>query len=91
VLSACKTGLGQIEGGEGTFGLKRGFRLAGVEEIVMSLWSVPDKETTELMGLFYGDLSRTLNPVVSFQRAQSEMRRRHPDDPEFWAGFVLVR
>jgi hypothetical protein len=45
VLSACETGLGKIEGSEGTFGLKRGFKLAGVEQMIVSLWSVPDKET----------------------------------------------
>ena len=91
VLSACETGLGKIEGSEGTFGLKRGFKLAGVEQIIVSLWSVPDKETMELMTLFYTDLTKTLNPVISFEKAQKEMRNLYPTDPEKWAGFVLVR
>jgi tetratricopeptide (TPR) repeat protein/CHAT domain-containing protein len=91
VLSACETGLGKIEGSEGTFGLKRGFKLAGVEQMIVSLWSVPDKETMELMTLFYTDLAQTLNPVISFQKAQKEMRNKYPTDPEKWAGFVLVR
>ncbi len=91
VLSACETGLGKIEGSEGTFGLKRGFKLAGVEQMIVSLWSVPDKETMELMTLFYSDLTKTLNPVISFEKAQKEMRNRYPTDPEKWAGFVLVR
>jgi len=91
VLSACETGLGKIEGSEGTFGLKRGFKLAGVEQIIVSLWSVPDKETMELMTLFYNDLTKTLNPVVSFSKAQKEMRNRYPTEPDKWAGFVLVR
>ena len=91
VLSACETGLGKIEGSEGTFGLKRGFKLAGVEQIIVSLWSVPDKETTELMTLFYEDLSITLNPVSSFAKAQKEMRNKYPTRPDLWAGFVLVR
>ena len=91
VLSACETGLGKIEGSEGTFGLKRGFKLAGVEQIIVSLWSVPDKETMELMTLFYSDLTKTLNPVISFSKAQKEMRNLYPTDPEKWAGFVLVR
>jgi CHAT domain-containing protein len=91
VLSACETGLGKIEGSEGTFGLKRGFKLAGVEQMIVSLWSVPDKETMELMTLFYSDLTKTLNPVTSFEKAQKEMRNRYPTDPEKWAGFVLVR
>jgi CHAT domain-containing protein/tetratricopeptide (TPR) repeat protein len=91
VLSACETGLGKIEGSEGTIGLKRGFKLAGVEQMIVSLWSVPDKETMELMTLFYSDLTKTLNPVTSFEKAQKEMRTKYPIDPEKWAGFVLVR
>jgi tetratricopeptide (TPR) repeat protein len=91
VLSACETGLGKIEGSEGTFGLKRGFKLAGVEQMIVSLWSVPDKETMELMNLFYTDLTKTLNPVISFEKAQKEMRNKYPTEPEKWAGFVLVR
>jgi CHAT domain-containing protein/Tfp pilus assembly protein PilF len=91
VLSACETGLGKIEGSEGTFGLKRGFKLAGVEQMIVSLWSVPDKETMELMTLFYSDLTKTLNPVLSFEKAQKELRIKYPTEPEKWAGFVLVR
>ena len=91
VLSACQTGLGKIEDSEGTFGLKRGFKLAGVEQMIVSLWSVPDKETMELMTLFYSDLTKTLNPISSFEKAQKEMRNKYPTEPEKWAGFVLVR
>ena len=91
VLSACETGLGKIEGSEGTFGLKRGFKLAGVEQMIVSLWSVPDKETMELMTLFYEDLTQSLNPVKSFEKAQKQMRETYPKRPDKWAGFVLVR
>ncbi len=91
VLSACQTGLGKIEGSEGTFGLKRGFKLAGVEQIIVSLWAVPDKETMELMTEFYEDLVKTLNPVFSFEHAQKAMRIKYPTEPWKWAGFVLVR
>ena len=91
VLSACETGLGKIEGSEGTFGLKRGFKLAGVEQMIVSLWSVPDKETMELMTLFYEDLTESLNPVKSFEKAQKQMRETYPTRPDLWAGFVLVR
>ena len=91
VLSACETGLGSIDGAEGTFGLKRGFKLAGVEQIVVSLWPVPDKETMELMTAFYKDLATSLDPVASFAKAQKQMRGKYPENPEKWAGFVLVR
>jgi CHAT domain-containing protein len=62
-----------------------------VEQIIVSLWSVPDKETMELMNLFYADLAKTKNAVSSFANAQSTMRRRYPERPDLWAGFVLVR
>ncbi len=91
VLSACETGLGKIEGSEGTFGLKRAFKLAGVEQIIVSLWPVPDKETMELMTIFYNDLTTTLNPVTSFAKAQKAMREKYPASSQRWAGFVLVR
>ncbi len=91
VLSACETGLGKVEGSEGVFGLQRGFKLAGVEQLIVSLWKVPDHETMELMNLFYSDLTITKDPVISFSKAQKQMRNNYPDNPEKWAGFVLVR
>lgn len=91
VLSACETGLGKIESSEGTFGLKRGFKLAGVDKIIVSLWKVPDNETMELMTLFYSELAKTKDIDNSFNKAQKEMRNRFPYEPEKWAGFVLVR
>ena len=68
-----------------------GFKLAGVEQMIVSLWSVPDKETMELMTLFYEDLTLSLNPVTSFEKAQKQMREAYPTRPDLWAGFVLVR
>ncbi len=91
VLSACETGLGAIDGSEGTFGLKRAFKLAGVDQLIVSQWSVPDKETMELMTLFYDEMSKSLNPVTSFEKAQRDMRKKYPQEPDKWAGFVLVR
>ena len=91
VLSACETGLGKIESSEGTFGLKRGFKLAGVDQIIVSLWKVPDNESMELMTLFYSELAKSNNIDSSFSKAQKVMRNRYPFEPQKWAGFVLVR
>lgn len=81
---------GEIESSEGTFGLKRGFKLAGVDQIIVSLWKVSDNETMELMTLFYSELAKTKDIDLSFNKAQREMRFRYPFEPEKWAGFVLV-
>lgn len=91
VLSACETGKGSIQGSEGTFGLKRALKLAGVDNMIVSLWSVPDDATMQMMTLFYTELAKTKNPVTSFEFAQKTMRNNHPDEPKKWAGFVFVR
>ena len=63
VLSACETGLGEVTSGEGVLGLQRAFSVAGVRDLVMSLWSVPDATTAELMGGFYGRLLHRREPA----------------------------
>jgi CHAT domain-containing protein len=91
VLSACETGKGEIQGSEGTFGLKRALKLAGVDNMIVSLWKVPDDATMEMMTLFYTELANTKKPVSSFETAQKIMRLNYPNEPEKWAGFVFVR
>ncbi|MBI1223434.1 MAG: CHAT domain-containing protein [Bacteroidetes bacterium] len=89
VLSACQTGLGDVEGSEGVFGLQRAFKQAGVEYIVMSLWQVPDKETVEFMTLFYQNMAKGNEIEGAFQEAQDVMRKNYA--PYYWAAFVLMR
>lgn len=88
VLSACETGLGDIKGSEGVYGLQRAFKMAGVKNIIMSLWQVPDKETVEFMDLFYNKLITKKDARIAFNETQQEMRRKY--DPFFWAAFVLI-
>ncbi|MDR2627224.1 MAG: CHAT domain-containing protein [Dysgonamonadaceae bacterium] len=89
VLSACETGLGDISGGEGVYGLQRAFRLAGVAAAIVSLWEVPDRETAELMTTFYSLRNSETGIYKAFSTAQQQMRKKYPDTPEKWAGFVL--
>lgn len=88
VLSACETGLGQINGSEGVFGLQRAFKMAGVQNIIMSLWKVPDAQTAELFEIFYTECFNGKSITDAFQLAQSKMKAKYP--PYFWAGFVLL-
>ncbi len=91
VLSACRTGLGASAKGEGLVGLTRGFMYAGSPRVVVSLWSVDDKATAELMTRFYkGILENKLQPAAALRKAQIEMSQLPQwKSPYNWAGFVL--
>lgn len=90
VLSACETGLGDIKGNEGVYGLQRAFKIAGVKYLIMSLWQVPDRETMQFMTTFYQHwLDEKMSIPEAFQLTQREMRDRF-FNPYSWAGFVLV-
>ena len=88
VLSACETGLGDIKGNEGVYGLQRALKMAGVKYIIMSLWQIPDKETVEFMGKFYTNLLSDKDIKGAFYKTQKEMRTKY--DPYFWGAFVLM-
>jgi CHAT domain-containing protein len=87
VLSACETGLGQIHVGEGVFGLRRAFVLAGAKTLIMSLWKVPDEQTRELMVSFYQHLMEGKGRAQALRQAQLAMRAKYPD-PYYWGAFV---
>lgn len=88
VLSACETALGDIRGTEGVFGLQRAFKLAGVRKMILSLWQVPDRETAELMTLFYTYQLQGKSIGVAFRMAQMDMRKKYP--VYYWAAFTLL-
>ncbi len=91
VLSACETGLGDIVGNEGIYGLQRAFKIAGAKYLIMSLWKVNDQSTSVFMTEFYRQwLQQGLKIPAAFQAAQKIMRAKYQDSPYHWAGFVLI-
>ncbi|MEO6166222.1 MAG: CHAT domain-containing tetratricopeptide repeat protein [Chitinophagales bacterium] len=91
VLSACETGLGDIKGNEGVYGLQRAFKIAGAQNLVMSLWKVPDQATTEFMTAFYEDLFNHQSINDAYYHAQTVLKKKYRSDPYKWAAWVLVR
>ncbi|MCT7953162.1 CHAT domain-containing protein [Ancylothrix sp. C2] len=91
VLSACETGLGENVKGEGLVGLTRGFMYAGAKRVVVSLWSVNDVATSELMVKFYHKiLQEKQNPVTALREAQLEMWNSGQwRSPYYWAAFTI--
>ncbi|WP_017718769.1 CHAT domain-containing protein [Kamptonema formosum] len=91
VLSACKTGLGKQVRGEGLVGLTRGFMYAGARRVVVSLWSVNDVATSEVMAKFYQKmLNQGKNPIQALREAQLEMFHSGQwQSPYYWAAFTV--
>jgi CHAT domain-containing protein/tetratricopeptide (TPR) repeat protein len=93
VLSACETGLGKVEEGEGVYGLRRAFQMAGARTVISALWRVSDRETADLMGDLYGRVGESIPETM--QRIQkSRIGAIRADDqadhPYTWAGFLAL-
>ena len=89
VLSACETAQGDITS-EGIFGLQRAFKMAGVQTIIMSLWKVNDQATQMLMTEFYTNwICKNQSKREAFKNAQNTVRAKF-EEPEYWAGFILL-
>ena len=90
VLSACNTGRGRIRRGEGIVGLSRSFISAGVPSVVVSLWSVPDAPTAELMSQFYRNLEQSgMDKAQALRQAMLATMKTNPN-PKDWAAFTLI-
>ncbi len=87
VLSACQTGLGEVRIGEGVFGLRRAFILAGTKTLIMSLWKVPDQQTQELMVDFYRRILAGQPRADALREAQLVLKTRYPH-PYNWGAFI---
>jgi CHAT domain-containing protein/Tfp pilus assembly protein PilF len=92
VLSACETGLGRMVRGEGVLGLPRAFFYAGARSVLVSLWSVSDRSTAQLMTSFYGSLiGKGENTSRALSTAKETLRKNNNTaHPFYWAPFVLI-
>lgn len=93
VLSSCNTGFGKLEKSEGLMSMSRSFTYAGVSSTLMSMWKVPDKETSEIMVSFYKYLSLGKPKDEALQLAKLEYLKKQDDEvlrhPYYWAGFIV--
>ncbi|MBX2963799.1 MAG: CHAT domain-containing protein [Cyclobacteriaceae bacterium] len=89
VLSACETGLGELQQGEGVFGLQRAFLVAGAKILIMSMFKVDDEATQKLMLKFYQKWLTTNNIRQSFIDAKKELRTEYPE-PIYWGAFMMI-
>ena len=90
VLSACETGRGHIDPVDGVWGLQRGFKLAGVQSILMTLWKIPDATTAMFMEQFYYELAKGHTPRESLHIAQKYLISNGASDPFYWAPFIIL-
>lgn len=95
-LSACKSALGDISDGEGVFGLQRAFKQVGAKSILMSLWDIEDKATSEFMGAFYKRVSKGESLNTALRKAQEHMKTYKKGgiymfkSTKYWAGFIIL-
>jgi CHAT domain-containing protein len=93
VLSSCSSGFGEMKKGEGMMSLARGFIYAGCPSIIMTLWQVADKSSSDLMTSFYKYLKRGKSKQEAMRMAKIDYLEKADDltsNPYFWSGFVVL-
>jgi CHAT domain-containing protein len=93
VLSACESGLGHVQTGEGVYGLRRAFQMAGVRTVISSLWAVPDKRTAGIMKELYASREPNLAhrmQQICLTRIEKARAQNQSDNPFSWAAFIAV-
>jgi CHAT domain-containing protein len=93
VISACESGLGEVQSGEGIYGLRRAWQRAGVRSVVSALWKIPDQMTSSMMKHLYDGIDLPLcQRMRQMQLMQINKLRTYgiPDHPYLWAGFIAT-
>ena len=89
VLSACRSGLGELTDGDGAHGLRRAFLAAGCRSVVATLWDIPDDSSRLFSTSFYTAVLAGRSRIEALREARDLVKAQHPLDPLHWAGFVL--
>jgi CHAT domain-containing protein len=89
-LTACQSGLGRSAAGEGIMSMGRAFQYAGARSVLMSLWSVSERASVDIMKCFFRHLKEGKNRLDALALARTEIRRAGYEHPFYWAAFVLV-
>jgi CHAT domain-containing protein/Tfp pilus assembly protein PilF len=93
VLSSCESGLGEVRSGEGVYGLRRAFQMAGARTVISALWPVDDRATAEFMGQLFSAQEETLPQTmqrIALSRISALRSEGKSDHPFFWAAFVAT-
>jgi CHAT domain-containing protein len=93
ILSACETALGEVKNGEGVYGLRRAFQMAGARTIISALWQVPDNETSLFMKVLYSNKTMTYPELLqktTLARLEELRRRGRPSHPFSWGAFIAT-
>jgi len=93
VLSACETGLGEVKSGEGVYGLRRAFQMAGTRTVISALWPVSDQATAELMGKLYGAKRGNISQLMqkmAVDRIKELRKKGQSDHPYSWGAFIAL-
>jgi CHAT domain-containing protein len=93
VLSACETGLGEVKSGEGVYGLRRPFQMAGARTVISALWPVSDEVTAEMMSRLYERKDESLPEIIrqlQLETITALRSQNRVDHPFSWAAFIAV-
>ena len=93
VLSACETGLGEVKEGEGVYGLRRAFQMAGARTVISALWPVPDEATAEMMSQLYASERGSLPEImqeIQLRKISDLRENKQADHPFSWGAFIAL-